>query len=73
MGAAENNGRRTGMNRASSGGDSDDIRRQPAGTPTEDKNGRAGFGEPHPGGANIAYCDGPVLFVRDDDEVEPGR
>ena len=52
-------------------GDSDDIRRQPTGMPMSDSSGGAGFGGPHPGGVNIAYCDCSVRFVRDDEEVEP--
>jgi prepilin-type N-terminal cleavage/methylation domain-containing protein/prepilin-type processing-associated H-X9-DG protein len=51
-------------------GDCDDIRRTPTGFPASDKNGGSGFGGPHPSGANIAYCDGSVRFVRDDEQVE---
>lgn len=52
-------------------GDSDDIRRQPAGSPSSDRAGGMGFGGPHSGGANIAYCDGAVKFVGDDETIEP--
>lgn len=52
-------------------GDSDDIRRAPSGPPTPDKSGGSGFGGPHPSGANMAYCDGSVRFVVDDESVEP--
>jgi prepilin-type N-terminal cleavage/methylation domain-containing protein/prepilin-type processing-associated H-X9-DG protein len=52
-------------------GDSDEIRREPAGMPTSDKSGGSGFGGPHPSGANMAYCDGSVRFVLDDEEIEP--
>lgn len=52
-------------------GDSEDIRRKPSGSPVSDKVGGSGFGGPHPGGANIAYCDGAVKFVTDDEVMEP--
>jgi prepilin-type N-terminal cleavage/methylation domain-containing protein/prepilin-type processing-associated H-X9-DG protein len=52
-------------------GDSDDIRRQPTGSPTADRSGGTGFGGPHPGGVSIAYCDGSVRFISDDDAIEP--
>ncbi len=51
-------------------GDSDDIRRQPNGSPIADKDGGDSFGGPHPGGANMAYCDGSVRFVNEDEEIE---
>jgi prepilin-type N-terminal cleavage/methylation domain-containing protein/prepilin-type processing-associated H-X9-DG protein len=31
----------------------------------------AGFGAAHPSGANIAYCDGSVRFVLEDEQLEP--
>jgi prepilin-type processing-associated H-X9-DG protein/prepilin-type N-terminal cleavage/methylation domain-containing protein len=59
-------------------GDSDDIRRTPTGMPTSDRAGAGsgdprttGFGGPHTGGANIAYCDGSVRFIIESDSVEP--
>jgi len=51
-------------------GDSDDIRRQPTGSPVSDKAGGTGFGGPHPGGANVAYCDGSVRFILEDESLE---
>jgi prepilin-type processing-associated H-X9-DG protein/prepilin-type N-terminal cleavage/methylation domain-containing protein len=58
-------------------GDSDDIRREPTGSPTPDRGAGSGdprttgFGAAHPSGANIAYCDGSVRFVLADEPLEP--
>lgn len=54
-------------------GDSDDIRRSPSGSPTLDNTGGSSFGGPHPGGANIAYCDGSVRFLNEDEEIEVSK
>jgi hypothetical protein len=59
-------------------GDSDDIRRTPTANRASDRSqaatgqgaGGTGFGGPHPSGANIAYRDGVVRFVRDDEKIE---
>jgi prepilin-type N-terminal cleavage/methylation domain-containing protein/prepilin-type processing-associated H-X9-DG protein len=51
-------------------GDSDDIRRAPTGIRASDKSGGSGFGGPHSSGANIAYCDGSVRFILDDEQLE---
>jgi prepilin-type processing-associated H-X9-DG protein len=51
-------------------GDSDDIRREPVGPLVPDNSGGISFGGPHSGGANIAYCDGSLQFVRDDVALE---
>jgi prepilin-type N-terminal cleavage/methylation domain-containing protein/prepilin-type processing-associated H-X9-DG protein len=50
-------------------GDSEDIRRAP-GVPTSDRTSGKGFGGPHAGGANIAYCDASVRFVLDNEDME---
>lgn len=50
-------------------GDSDDIRRTPSGPPANDKVGGTGFGGPHTAGANIAYCDGSVRFLNENEEL----
>lgn len=45
-------------------GDSDDIARNATGNPIPDSSAAdVGFGSPHPGGANIAYCDASVRFI----------
>lgn len=51
-------------------GDSEDVRRTVSGPPIGDReNGGSGFGGPHPGGCNFAYCDAAVKFV--DESASP--
>jgi len=52
-------------------GDSNDVRRDPAGSPTSDTTSGSGFGGPHPGGCNVVYCDGSVHFILEEDSLEP--
>jgi prepilin-type N-terminal cleavage/methylation domain-containing protein/prepilin-type processing-associated H-X9-DG protein len=54
-------------------GDSDDIRRQLTSGVVPDSEGGTGFGGPHPGGVNMAYCDGSVRFVTDEESIEPAN
>jgi prepilin-type N-terminal cleavage/methylation domain-containing protein/prepilin-type processing-associated H-X9-DG protein len=54
-------------------GDSDDIRRAASGVAVPDRTGGTGFGGPHPGGVNLAYCDGSVRFAGEDEELVPAK
>jgi prepilin-type N-terminal cleavage/methylation domain-containing protein/prepilin-type processing-associated H-X9-DG protein len=50
-------------------GDSDEIGRKVNSSPAPPNSG-TGFGGPHSSGTNIAYCDGSVRFVNEDEQIE---
>jgi prepilin-type processing-associated H-X9-DG protein len=51
-------------------GHSDDISRDVKTGVANDRSGGVAFGGPHPGGVNVARCDGTVRFVGDDETLE---
>jgi prepilin-type processing-associated H-X9-DG protein len=50
-------------------GDSIDLRREASGRPVGESQDIIGFGGPHSGGCNVAFCDGAVQFVSEENDL----